>query len=101
MFAPQSGLRPARHTHGPGGNCNLRGGSFEGHLSDTKQPARWSGLFVEIAPWVAQAALNAFRRREVRTIEPAAPKPMIIIAQVAGSGTALLIEAIVCTPLYC
>ncbi len=35
-----------------------------------------------------QAALKAFRRREVRTIEPTAPKPMIIIAQVAGSGTA-------------
>ena len=30
----------------------------------------------------------AFRRRDVRTIEPTAPKPMIIIAQVAGSGTA-------------
>ncbi len=68
---------------------------------DTKQPAPWSGLFVEMAPWPVQAALKACRRREVRTIEPTAPKPMIIIAQVAGSGTALLIEAIVCTPLYC
>ena len=35
-----------------------------------------------------QTRLRAFRRREVRTIEPTAPKPMIIIAQVAGSGTA-------------
>ncbi len=33
--------------------------------------------------------MNAFRRREERTALPTAPKPMIIIAQVAGSGTAL------------
>ena len=30
----------------------------------------------------------AIRRREARTMAPVAPKPMIIIAQVAGSGTA-------------
>jgi len=37
---------------------------------------------------VVDQALKAFRRREMRTIEPASPKPPIIMAHVAGSGTA-------------
>lgn len=46
------------------------------------------GGSARLAAVVVDQALKAVRRREVRTIEPTAPKPTIIMAQVAGSGTA-------------
>ena len=40
------------------------------------------------SPYSPYAASRRLRRRVLRTMAPTDPKPMIIMAQVAGSGTA-------------